>query len=816
MSVSAEAMALDSLGLLHRRAIDGSREIRALLTQLARERTPLGNGIDGRINERSARVEAVEDDRVRLSVQNVDTVKQPQLYLVFESRGKRYFFAADVIGTTHGGLIEVAMPPAIHEAERRSLPREAVAASFGVKLASGDEETFGRLLDRSQEGIGLAIPSEANLAIGASVELSSGRGRECLPGGHGVIRNSELRGAWRRIGLSVSTVPYGQRIPIEYRKQIVDEGFKDRLQRNLQIYGATLGAATSRLTRTLGIDVGAGQVEILRYSNDSDRELVAIADRVGVAHGGLAIVIAPAWGRTKETMMPLAAVLAETFAAANKPVVILRFDGTNRRGESWIDPKYRSPGSEYLGFRFSQAVRDIHSTVKLAVTHESIRAKKVILVTTSLASVEGRRAVATDRTGAIGGWVSLVGMVDLHSGLRAASGGVDYAFGLTRGLKFGRHELAGVVADMDLTGRDVLEHDLGLFEDARRDMAKINVPVSWIHGRHDGWIEIDRVQELMSAGPIMDRRLIEVPTGHQLRSSKQALETFQLVAQEVGRLVYGRALPPVVPRGRLLAAKQAAERARRPAVREGLRDFWKTYVLGRDGRLGFEILSSTSAYQEFMGEQIRRLAITPGALVADLGSGVGDFAMAIKRTSSSIPGRITAVDLLPEALKRGQERLRDEIPCDSVAVDLARGVVPLVSASFDCVLASLLVSYVTRPERLLAEARRILKPGGRIVVSCPQRDADLSKVYVDGIRELTPGKVRRLFGADGERDFARLQRDLLNQGARLLSLEEEGSFSFWDESELAKMVECAGFEQVVSTSSFGHPPQVSLVSGVRT
>jgi len=665
--------------------------------------------------------------------------------------------------------------------------------------------------------VGLLVESKSKCPVGSVANLSFADDRDAVRRRFGLVRNVTSCGAWKRVGLSVSPVPYGDLIAVTTRDRILNTPFRDRIHHDLRYLGSAVGAATGRLSRALGVDVGAGAVEVIRYRNSLDQEIVGIADRVGSGSGGLAVVIAPAWGRTKETMLPLAAVLSETFAAAGESALIVRFDGTNRRGESWVDPACRGRGNEYLRFRFSQAVDDIHSTLRFLADSSEFRPSKVILVTASLAAIEGRRAVSTDPLGLIKGWVSLVGMVDLQSGLRAASGGIDYAFGIEAGAKFGRHEVAGVLADMDLTGRDVLDAELGLFEDARRDMARISVPITWIHGRYDGWIELGRVRELMSAGEVRDRRLIEVPTGHQLRSSKQAIETFELVAEEIGRIAFGRRLGSVVPRGRLLAAKSSAERGRRPSSVADLREFWRRYVLGRDGTVGMEILSATAAYRRLMSEQISLLRLSPRDRVLDLGAGAGDFAVAIERSSCAKEVDIVGVDLLPEALKRGRERLvRDSSKIGDVVADLDRGIIPLSSEVFDAVLVSLLLSYLGRPDQLLADVRRVLRPGGRIVVSCPRRDADLSKIYVDGLREFDPLRVRALFGADAEENFESLQRDLLNQGSRLLALEEEGRFQFWDKNELVGLLKQAGFVQVEGSWSFGHPPQVALASGRRT
>ena len=130
-------------------------------------------------------------------------------------------------------------------------------------------------------------------------------------------------------------------------------------------------------------------------------------------------------------------------------------------------------------------------------------------------------------------------MADLQSALKTISGGIDYGNGLLQGVRFGKHELVGVVADMDHTGLDAIRNGIGFLEDARREMSRIEIPITWIHGRYDAWMDLDRVVESMSCGRTDNRRIIEVPTGHQLRSGQKALETFQLIAEEVSEMALG-------------------------------------------------------------------------------------------------------------------------------------------------------------------------------------------------------------------------------------------------------------------------------------
>jgi ubiquinone/menaquinone biosynthesis C-methylase UbiE len=54
---------------------------------------------------------------------------------------------------------------------------------------------------------------------------------------------------------------------------------------------------------------------------------------------------------------------------------------------------------------------------------------------------------------------------------------------------------------------------------------------------------------------------------------------------------------------------------------------------------------------------------------------------------------------------------------------------PFRNDQFDCVLLVTVICFVDDPPTLLREARRILKPGGRIIVAFIDRDSDLGRLY---------------------------------------------------------------------------------------
>ena len=829
---SLDAVSGDTLRRLHRGVVTGEQAVRGLLEQARSSDCELQNGVDRRSDPRSARIVGVSGDRLTLRAPNIVAAGQPQIYLHFEIGASRYFFASPPIRGGGEELLDLQLPLAIYEAERRDLLRRSASEGNDpprVRLrASGLDAAHGveaHVRDWSYQGLGVVLPSGD--AVGVDGELTvefieGARAGEQVYGGVRNRRTDPDRGDWTQLGLEVSSVEMSPPFPVERREKILDGGIGRRAWRRIALAGEMARALPLRVLR--GQDLGSeesSELEVVAFANRAGREIRGLLDRAGSEPGGTAVVIPPAWGRTKETFLPLARTLVATFEALGEPLTVLRFDGTNRRGESWIDPACRAEGDEYLQFKFSQAVEDIESSIDYLEQRPDIAAKNVVLVTFSLGAIEGRRALVRDAGRRTAGWVSVVGMVDLQSGLRAVSGGVDYAYGQARGIEFGRHELVGVVADMDVTGRDAFEHDLVFLEDARRDMAALQIPVTWLHGRHDAWMDVERVRALLSAGAEADRKLIEIPAGHQMRSSKEALETFQLVSSEVARMALGRITEPALPDFAGLTRRSNAERARRPSPTLDAPAFWEDYLLGRDRRLGFELMSATTAYRDLMSVQIEQLEIAPGQRIVDLGSGTDGFSLELARRD--LPGsvRVASLDLVPAALARGRHRMasldpRGRIRVDHLAGDLEleSGSIPLANESADSVLASLLLSYVKQPELLLRAMRDLLKPGGRLVVSSMRRDADISRIYVDAISELPPDRRLSHFGVDSD-SFDDVQRVFLNDAARLLQLEEAGRFQFWDGEELAAICERAGFEPLSYELAFGDPPQAVVVTARR-
>jgi SAM-dependent methyltransferase len=108
-------------------------------------------------------------------------------------------------------------------------------------------------------------------------------------------------------------------------------------------------------------------------------------------------------------------------------------------------------------------------------------------------------------------------------------------------------------------------------------------------------------------------------------------------------------------------------------------------------------------------ETLRRLLTLTGEERAlDAGTGAGALAIAL----APLVGQVVGVDIVPELLAEGRKRAPANV--ELVEADATR--LPFDRASFDLVCTARTLHHVPRPELVLAELNRVLKPGGTMLV----------------------------------------------------------------------------------------------------
>ena len=153
------------------------------------------------------------------------------------------------------------------------------------------------------------------------------------------------------------------------------------------------------------------------------------------------------------------------------------------------------------------------------------------------------------------------------------------------------------------------------------------------------------------------------------------------------------------------------EDAKEGLVREVFSSVARRYDLMND-------LMSGGVHRLWKDAMVDWLNPQPGQAFLDVAGGTGDIAVRIAsriETRGGEAGRIVVCDvnndMLSEGRRRAEERKPDKIEwlCGN-AMDL-----PFPDASFDAYTIAFGIRNVTKIEKALAEAERVLKPGGRFL-----------------------------------------------------------------------------------------------------
>ncbi len=170
--------------------------------------------------------------------------------------------------------------------------------------------------------------------------------------------------------------------------------------------------------------------------------------------------------------------------------------------------------------------------------------------------------------------------------------------------------------------------------------------------------------------------------------------------------------------------------------------------------------------------------VRPGERVLDVAGGTGDLARLFARRVGA-SGEVVMTDLNLAMLRLGRDRLLDTGVVAPVAQCNAESL-PFGRDCFDCVSVAFGLRNMTRKDVALAEMRRVLKPGGRLLV------LEFSKVWAP----LAP-----LYDAYSFSVLPRLGRLVANDSGAYRYLAESIRMHP-DQESLKRMMEHAGLERV--------------------
>lgn len=182
------------------------------------------------------------------------------------------------------------------------------------------------------------------------------------------------------------------------------------------------------------------------------------------------------------------------------------------------------------------------------------------------------------------------------------------------------------------------------------------------------------------------------------------------------------------------------------------------------------------------GNPVTLASLKKGEIVLDLGSGAGlDCFLASDKVGKN--GRVIGVDMTPEMVERARENARKS---NYENVEFRLGEIenlPVADNSVDVVISNCVINLSPDKERVFRETCRVLKPGGRLMIS----DIVLLRELPDFVKNSIEAYVGCISGAMMKDDYIKA---IKIAGFQDVTIIDETSFpiEFMDNDPTAKAI----------------------------
>jgi len=549
--------------------------------------------------------------------------------------------------------------------EKRAIKRNGNEGNLRLEIhipAPFQKRIHGRITDSSEGGASFIAESDG-IALLAGTPLESIK----IFDGDKLVRDEigEIRNVVGMNGEGPGPIRYGVqfgigRLSIQSTRPLEPDSASVR-------EGTTGKAPRPRMRRAADLSLMVqGSPDVIRMETHQGEDLVGLLNTSYPLDGQPipVVVIPPAFGKTKETLFSLALTLIENFHLLGKPLAVIRYDGIRRKGESYRDAEAAESPFEMMNASVSQGSDDIKAVLDwIALNPRGLKASQVFLVSFSLSALEARLTLRDERyRRQITAWIACMGTLEFRDLMTRINCGLDLLEQHQLGIDLGLVPILGNLIRMEHYAGDVVANGVATLDQAREDMRHIDIPVTWIYGEHDHWVNHEFVRDVMRVHAGAPRDVIPVPIGHNARTSEEALHLFGVITGLIHRYLYGEMIQSQVPSKADMETMRRAEQDRLPPKSlKNRKDYWQRYLVGQKDLLGFDVMALSDDYQQLLEDQLVALDLRPEDRLLDLGGGTGNFVNHILDRRLPLPGHIMIADLIPEGMKQAREKLSSRI-----------------------------------------------------------------------------------------------------------------------------------------------------------
>jgi len=527
--------------------------------------------------------------------------------------------------------------------------------------------------------------------------------------------------------------------------------------------------------------------ELVKYKNIHNKYIVGFIDYLKPFDATRKFILLPAgYGETKRDSITI------SYYLVSNGFNVLRYDNTDHLGESEGEIFYTT---------LSRMKDDIISSLNYIENRFDI--KKVAVFGSSLSKRIALKAASEDPR--ICFLLGLVGIVNLKATLNAV-----YNLDIIGKVEAKEEEH---VDTAEILGHEVSRefarsaisdnyHDI---ESTKNDIKKLNIPFVFIVAEEDEWVRLEDVEMVFESASHSNKELFVMQdTMHLIyENPKAAKSVMKQAIISCKKYLLDQVIDEkdvIDPGLREIASQNKVEKVRlrrlTEITKETEKEFWKSYLNK------YILITKSKDFRNLLSlTEILLGAPTQNEVILDAGCGNGHFGAwllwvaaarqkELKNTGAIIRRKYIGVDFVQEALndaKTNHESIQGKILKDLdrdgkqniidfqyMLQDLEKRL-PFDDNSFDKICCNLVLSYLKNSFFTLKELYRVLKPGGRMVVSSLKPHPDLSHIYRSFVKQ------------SADRDEINEARLLLGAAGKIKTKEGQGYYVFFSERQLKSM-----------------------------